>query len=43
MVIQEGAQAFWERHEGCKLADLSKGMVDGPDGEHGVEVRCFQF
>ena len=36
---QEAAQAYWERREGCKMPDLSKGMCDAPDMEHGVEIR----
>jgi hypothetical protein len=40
---QDAAQAFWEEREGCKLPDLSKGMVDAPDGQHCVEIRRFPF
>lgn len=41
VTTQDAAQAFREKREGCKLPDLSKGMVDAPDGEHGVEIRRF--
>jgi hypothetical protein len=30
LLVQEAAQAYWEKREGCSFPDLSKGMVDAP-------------